>query len=301
MRLALFRVADAEYRLVWTYSHVLLDGCVTQVLKEVFALYDAPAGQEVTLSCPLKSAAPTAITSSGWSTELPAQAPRAKAYWQQLLAGFATPTNRAREPARGCGEGLGNGNKVVRLSREATDRLRAHSAEHKLNLNVFVQGAWSLVLSASQRRRRRGLRRRARLPPLGAARSSTRWASSSTPCRCGRSMNDGRAALEWLRSCARPAAAQRAFEHTPLVDVQAGSGCARDAAVRQHHRLQRAAEGHADARGGAAVGPARVRLDRPDQLPADPVGLRRPRAALKLPTARAAHEPQAMIGSPTSC
>ena len=42
MRLALFRLKDAECRLIWTFHHILLDGrSFTLLLKEVFALYEA--------------------------------------------------------------------------------------------------------------------------------------------------------------------------------------------------------------------------------------------------------------------
>ena len=42
MRLALFRVAEADYQLVWTSHHALLDGRSRLVLlKELFALYEA--------------------------------------------------------------------------------------------------------------------------------------------------------------------------------------------------------------------------------------------------------------------
>ena len=42
MLLALFRVADADYELVWTSHHALLDGrSYLRVLNEAFALYEA--------------------------------------------------------------------------------------------------------------------------------------------------------------------------------------------------------------------------------------------------------------------
>ncbi len=42
VRLALFRVGDAEHRLVWTFHHILMDGrSFSLVLSDVFAFYDA--------------------------------------------------------------------------------------------------------------------------------------------------------------------------------------------------------------------------------------------------------------------
>ncbi len=42
MRLALFRLSESDYQLIWTFLHALLDGrCFPLLLKEVFAFYDA--------------------------------------------------------------------------------------------------------------------------------------------------------------------------------------------------------------------------------------------------------------------
>src|SRR5205807_1071683 len=42
MRLNLFRTAESEYRLVWSFHHAILDGrSFVIVLKEVFAFYKA--------------------------------------------------------------------------------------------------------------------------------------------------------------------------------------------------------------------------------------------------------------------
>jgi hypothetical protein len=43
-RVTLFRLGPAELRLVWTYSHAILDGCFAAVLREVFDRYHAETG-----------------------------------------------------------------------------------------------------------------------------------------------------------------------------------------------------------------------------------------------------------------
>src|SRR5262245_32968481 len=40
-RVTLFRLSDAEYRMVWTYSHAILDSSFGEVLREVFDVYEA--------------------------------------------------------------------------------------------------------------------------------------------------------------------------------------------------------------------------------------------------------------------
>ena len=47
MRLAVLRLAEKSWRVVWSFHHLLLDGwSVGRVLNEVLALYDAPPGKE---------------------------------------------------------------------------------------------------------------------------------------------------------------------------------------------------------------------------------------------------------------
>ncbi len=54
MRLALFRLGEAEYHLIWTLHHILLDGrSFPLLLQEVFARYEALCqGQTLTLATP---------------------------------------------------------------------------------------------------------------------------------------------------------------------------------------------------------------------------------------------------------
>src|SRR5512132_980195 len=51
MRFALFQVAEAEYRFVWTFRHILLDGrSFPLVIRDVFTCYEAfRAGEEPVL------------------------------------------------------------------------------------------------------------------------------------------------------------------------------------------------------------------------------------------------------------
>jgi NRPS condensation-like uncharacterized protein len=54
IRLTLFRCAEADYRLIWTFHHILLDGrSFPLLLKEVFAFYEAFCqGQDLQLERP---------------------------------------------------------------------------------------------------------------------------------------------------------------------------------------------------------------------------------------------------------
>ncbi len=87
MRLALFQRNEADYTLVWTFHHALLDGrSITTVLQEVFLLYDAYSLNQI---CPLPQRRPY----KDYIDWLQAQSfEGAKTFWKERLRGFTAPT-----------------------------------------------------------------------------------------------------------------------------------------------------------------------------------------------------------------
>ncbi|MEG4442911.1 amino acid adenylation domain-containing protein [Microcoleus sp. AT9_B5] len=87
MRLALFRVADAEYKLIWTYHHILLDSTsAITVLQEVFTLYESLIADR-----PLELQPPRCdrdFTESMQQQDIS----KAETFWKQYLSGFSAPT-----------------------------------------------------------------------------------------------------------------------------------------------------------------------------------------------------------------
>jgi NRPS condensation-like uncharacterized protein len=87
MRLASFRFKDAEFRLVWTFHHALVDGrSHHKVLKEVFRVYDD--GRNID-EIPLEFLPPYQdyiawLNKQDWS--------RSEAFWQERLQGFTSAT-----------------------------------------------------------------------------------------------------------------------------------------------------------------------------------------------------------------
>ncbi|HLL48677.1 MAG TPA: condensation domain-containing protein, partial [Longimicrobiaceae bacterium] len=136
MRLALFRCAEAEYRLVWTHPHLILDGrSIHIVIREVFRGYEAAVrGEPVRL----RDARPFRehvawLREQDWSAAEP--------FWRRHLQGFAPPAPLAtghRSPvgARGGGYGL----RSVRLSGETTALLRSVAEREGFTLYTLVEG-----------------------------------------------------------------------------------------------------------------------------------------------------------------
>ena len=86
LRLTLIRFSETEYKLVWTFHHILLDGgSFAPVLKEVVASYDALCqGQELKLDEPRPY--------RDYIRWLEQQDPaKGEAFWRESLTGFTSP------------------------------------------------------------------------------------------------------------------------------------------------------------------------------------------------------------------
>jgi NRPS condensation-like uncharacterized protein len=88
MRVAIYRFADAETRVLWTYHHAILDGrSRVALLRELFELYDdKPSEQtaERNASLPFEHFAEWAASRGS--------DPATEAFWRQVLAGIEGPT-----------------------------------------------------------------------------------------------------------------------------------------------------------------------------------------------------------------
>ena len=217
MRLALFRLAEAEYRLIWTFHHILLDGrSFTLLLKEVFALYEAIC-QGQTLSLPSPRPYRDYIE---WLQQQDLS--RAKNFWQHLLKGFSTPTPLLPVQASSQLQ-AGYGEEQIRLSSALTTALQALAKQQDITPNTIVQGAWALLLSRYSGEED---------VVFGATRACRHSALAGTEAMMGLLINTlpvrvqvpaEAFLLPWLKELRSQHIAVRDYEHTPLVNVQAWS------------------------------------------------------------------------------
>lgn len=144
MRLALFQLTESDYKLVWTFHHILLDGrSLLILLKEVFAFYEAFCqGEDLQLEQPRPD--------SDYIEWLQQQDfSKAEAFWKQTLRGFSAPTPLVvdRSARGGHSQELGYGQEQIQLSEAVTSALKSLAQEHELTLNTLINGAWALLLS----------------------------------------------------------------------------------------------------------------------------------------------------------
>ncbi|MEG4862220.1 MULTISPECIES: non-ribosomal peptide synthetase [unclassified Microcoleus] len=144
MRLALFRVAETEYKLIWTYHHILLDSTsAITVLQAVFTLYEALTGDRQ-----LELTPPSGDRDA--SHRMQQDISKTEAFWRQYLSGFCdrTPLVGGVSPVGKIANPQENlSSPEIRLSSSVTAALNSLIHEQQLTLNTLLQGVWALLLS----------------------------------------------------------------------------------------------------------------------------------------------------------
>jgi amino acid adenylation domain-containing protein len=221
MRLALFRVAEADYQCVWTFHHVLLDGRSFPILfKELFAFYEAFCqGEDLQLEQPRPY--------QDYIDWLGKQDfALAENFWRSTLRGFTatTPLSVDRVHQLEVSEAeSGYGVQDVRLSETVTSALQSVAQQHQLTFNTLVQGAWALLLSrySGEEDVVFGATRACRRSAVEGAESMVGLLINTLPVRV-RVPNE-MPLIPWLQELRTQWIALRDYEHTPLVEIQGWS------------------------------------------------------------------------------
>lgn len=217
MRLAVFRLGEADYRCIWTFHHILLDGRSFPILMgEVFDFYEAfRQGQDLGLDQPRPY--------GDYIRWLQAQDPgRGEAFWRRWLKDFTAPTPLVvdRIGATVPGQDKSHGEQEDRLSSAATSALRSLAQKHQLTLNTMVQAAWALLLSrySGEEDVLFGTTRACRRSSVEGAESMVGLFINTLPLRVR--VPPHMPVLPWLRELRAQQIALREYEHTPLVKTQ---------------------------------------------------------------------------------
>ena len=137
MRVMLFQLAEREFRMIWSFHHILVDGrSFETILTEVFETYADP-NRGTTSDRPYRDYIDW-VASQDVS---PAQA-----FWREKLRGFIATTPLLFDTPAGT-EGDRFGQVTAGLSVETTRGLRELAAHEDLTLNSIVMGAWALLLA----------------------------------------------------------------------------------------------------------------------------------------------------------
>ena len=221
MRVALLRVTDDAWRLLWSHHHLLLDGwSLPLLLKEVLISYEAHRQGR---PAPLERHRPYRDFIAWVQRQ---DRTSAEAYWRETLKGFRTPTPLVIE--RSSGRGLdepvvSHAEQRQSLSREATKALELLGRRQQLTLNTIVQGAWALLLSrySGEEDIVFGTTVSGRSAPLAGIETMLGLFINTLPVRVRVPADED--VVSWLRMLQDRLVELRRFEWSPLAQVQGWS------------------------------------------------------------------------------
>ncbi|QNH16238.1 D-alanine--D-alanyl carrier protein ligase [Xanthomonas sp. SS] len=140
MRIAVFRLGEGRYQLLWSLHHILLDGwCLPLVYRDVIEFYRAYVqGRAAVLPV-----APAYERYIAWL--LDSDVERARDHWHGVLKEIDAPTPLVidRLPVGG---GHGQREYAFELDEAQTQTLQAYAKAHRTTVNTLLQWAWAYLL-----------------------------------------------------------------------------------------------------------------------------------------------------------
>ncbi|HEU4510844.1 MAG TPA: amino acid adenylation domain-containing protein [Pyrinomonadaceae bacterium] len=219
MRVLLIQLGDAQWQVVWSHHHLLMDGwCMPIILKEFGAIYDAlQRGESV----------PPATTRPfrdyiAWLQKQ--EVTKAEEFWRRLLKGFDSPTSLGNYKLADENANVSDaGEKTIKISPEATTRLETLSRQYQLTLNTLFQGAWGLLLSrySGEPDVVFGATVSGRPADLEGVENMLGLFINTLPVRL--KVDPEQLTLNWLKELQDQQVEARQYEHAPLMAIQSWS------------------------------------------------------------------------------
>lgn len=141
MRIAIFRMEDRNYHLIWSFHHIVMDGwCLPLITNEVFDHYSAlQKGRGTEPS----SAAPY----SDYIEWLDRQDQgEAKRYWSEYLEGYKGETALLHKTPQHEQKEYAYANVICQFDHEQTKQLQQIANQHQVTLNSLIQTLWGILL-----------------------------------------------------------------------------------------------------------------------------------------------------------
>jgi amino acid adenylation domain-containing protein len=217
-RIVVLRYGQEEWRVLWTFHHILFDGqSRASLLREVMTVYDAlRSGRRVELPVPrpYRDYIEWARTKDSNISE---------DFWRNSLKGFSWPTPIPTDHAASQSSAPELKTRELFLSPEVTSTLQKLGEENQLTLNGVVQGGWALTLSrySGETDVVFGVVRNIRRSAIESAETMVGLILNTLPLRV--SVNFESRLIPWLKQIRSNWRALRDHEHTPLAHVQSWS------------------------------------------------------------------------------
>ncbi|MFL5358250.1 amino acid adenylation domain-containing protein, partial [Archangium sp.] len=220
LRIALIRLEDGAWQLVWSQLHLILDGWSQgMLLQELFAAYDTfQRGQT-----PQPGHRPAFRDYIAWLQRQSLDG--AERFWRESLRGFTAPTPLPGDKGvlHAAGQQRRMDQRKVLFSSAGTAALQSFARQHQLTLNTLTQAAWALLLGryAGEHDVVFGATVAGRPMDLPGAESMMGLFINSLPVRVR--FDPSEAVLPWLQRLQARQAEQGQHEYSPLVQLQGWS------------------------------------------------------------------------------
>ncbi|HVI46038.1 MAG TPA: non-ribosomal peptide synthase/polyketide synthase [Chitinophaga sp.] len=216
-RVALLRLTDTRYRMIWTFHHLLLDGWSGPVLvEELLQAYDElSAGKTLTV-----------VEEDRYEDYIRYLDRRDKAeevaYWKQYLSGIDGGTLLPFVGAtaeRTKGKGIYR-TSIVSFDELATKRISAFAQQQRVTVNTVVQGVWAYLLSryTGSQQVTYGVTVSGRPDDLPGIERKVGMFINTLPLYTG--INDAGSVTEWLHALQHQQVQSREYQYTALNDIQ---------------------------------------------------------------------------------
>ncbi|QDG60168.1 non-ribosomal peptide synthetase [Pseudomonas sp. NIBRBAC000502773] len=220
LRVALVRVSEERWHLIYTSHHILMDGWSNALVLN-----------EVLQACKGLALPPTGAAFSAHIAWLQQQDPAlGEAFWRERLAQLDAPTHLARSIARTAPHsGDGYGQILWEWDETRTRHLAAFARAHQVTLNTLVQSAWLLLLQryTGQASVACGVTVSGRPAQLANVEQQVGLFINTLPLIAV--ANPSQSVGDWVRSVQALNVEMREHEHTPLFDIQRWGGSAGEA------------------------------------------------------------------------
>ncbi|WGT29240.1 non-ribosomal peptide synthetase [Pseudomonas marginalis] len=220
LRVALVRISEERWHLIYTSHHILMDGWSNALVLN-----------EVLQACKGLALPPTGAAFSAHIAWLQQQDPAlGEAFWRERLAQLDAPTHLARSIARTAPHsGDGYGQILWEWDETRTRHLAAFARAHQVTLNTLVQSAWLLLLQryTGQASVACGVTVSGRPAQLANVEQQVGLFINTLPLIAA--ANPSQSVGDWVRSVQALNVEMREHEHTPLFDIQRWGGSAGEA------------------------------------------------------------------------
>lgn len=227
-RLKLVRCAERQYKLLWTYHHILVDGrSIALIMDEVFQYYEAfRDGCDAEIPQPRLYRDYVDWQESQDFTQY-------EKYWRKTLDGFRSPTRLRLPPVEKNDYEVNQifADQELTIPTDVAARVDAFAKAQDLTLNAMIQGVWSLLQHhySGADDIVFGATRACRYSSVKGAESMVGLFLNTLPMRV--KLNPQSRIVDILRDLRRQQVELRDYEQTPLRQIQAWSEVERGKAL----------------------------------------------------------------------